>query len=122
MNCKDFHHLPRSAAGQPLKSAEPSNLVITQTTSRKAVAIRRNILTPRDELEFRVFERDKTFLSAKPLRKVSWTKRCVAGGRAWRVELGERPRKSRLRELCGYVEYEFSLEARSILEAASSLI
>jgi hypothetical protein len=47
MKCKDFHHLPRPAAGQPLKSAEPSILVITQTTSRKAVAIRRNILTPR---------------------------------------------------------------------------
>ena len=45
--CKDFHHLPGTAAGQPLKSAEPSILVIMQPTSRKAVAIRRHILTPR---------------------------------------------------------------------------
>ena len=31
---------------------------------------------------------DKTFLSAEPLRKVSWTERCVAGGGAWRLKLG----------------------------------
>ncbi len=30
--------------------------------------------------------------------------------------------KGRLGELCGYVEYELSFEARSIQEAASSLI
>ncbi len=35
--------LPKTANVQPLKSAEPSILVITQTTARKAVAIRRNI-------------------------------------------------------------------------------
>jgi hypothetical protein len=30
----DFHHLPKPAAVQPLKSAEPSILVISQTVSR----------------------------------------------------------------------------------------
>ena len=40
-------NLAGPAAGQPLKSAESSILVITQTASRIAVAIRRNILTPR---------------------------------------------------------------------------
>ena len=37
-------------AGQPLKSAEPTILVITQPTSLKAVAFRRSFLTPRHVL------------------------------------------------------------------------
>jgi hypothetical protein len=33
---------------------------------------------------------EKTFLIAEPMGKVSWTKRCVAGGSGWPVELGKR--------------------------------
>ena len=32
--------------------------------------------------------KDKTFLIAEPMRKVSWTRRCAAGRSVWRCESG----------------------------------
>ena len=39
---------PQNYAVPPLKSAEPSIMVIRQTMSRKAVAVRQSILTARE--------------------------------------------------------------------------
>jgi hypothetical protein len=61
---------------------------------------------------------DKVFLIAEPMGKASWTKCFAAGGGAWAVELVEWLGQGRLGRSFCCVEYECSVGARSILEAA----
>ena len=65
---------------------------------------------------------DKTFRIAKPMRKVSWTKRFAAGGGSVGGGLEWRDGKDGRGEWGGGVEKEIPRDVRSIKKAASSFV